>query len=49
MAGWMILVVAVIYFGTSIDLMMKGQFGLGLTFFFYALSNIGLYLVSIGK
>lgn len=46
MAGWLILFVMVIYFIVAISLFLKGNFGLSLAFFGYALSNIGLYSIT---
>lgn len=43
MSGLLIIFVAVIYFGVSIDLFLKGQFAMALTFGAYSVSNIGLY------
>lgn len=48
MANWLILFVAVIYVLTSLDLLIKSDYAMSLVFFAYAISNIGLYLVSRG-
>lgn len=49
MAGYMILIVMLIYYYTAFQLFISGQLGLSLAFFAYGLANIGLYMVSIGK
>ncbi len=43
MSGILILVVAFLYLMTSIDLLVKGQTALAVTFAAYSISNIGLY------
>ena len=44
MAGWLIVLVAIIYLGVAIDLGLKGNWPMCLVFACYALGNIGLYL-----
>lgn len=46
MSSWLILVVALIYLVTSIDLAYNKQWTLALVFFSYSVSNIGLYFIS---
>jgi hypothetical protein len=48
MSTIIIMVVAVLYLGTGIDFLIKQQIGLGLTFIFYSLSNVGLFLTAKG-
>jgi hypothetical protein len=45
MAGWLILLVAVIYFVVGCLNFYNKQIGLGIVFISYAVSNIGLYLM----
>lgn len=42
MSTWAIAVCACLYLLTAIDLYSNGRFGLSLTFFAYALGNVGL-------
>ena len=44
MAAWLIACMGVVYLVVSIDLLMKGQPGLGIAFVGYALGNVGLTL-----
>lgn len=44
MASWLIACIGVVYLVVSIDLLMKGQTGLGIAFVGYALGNVGLTL-----
>jgi len=44
MAAWLIACMGVVYLVVSIDLLMKGQTGLGIAFVGYALGNVGLTL-----
>jgi hypothetical protein len=46
MSGCLLLIVAGIYMYVAIDQYWKGNSGVALAFFGYALSNIGLYQVS---
>jgi hypothetical protein len=46
MAGWLILVVAIIYVGVGAQLLYQGKMGLGITFLSYAISNVGLYFAA---
>ncbi len=46
MAGWLILLVAVIYFIAAIQLFLKGSTALAIVFVCYAFSNIALYTIS---
>ncbi len=48
MSTVIIMIVAVLYLGTGIDFLFKQQIGLGLTFIFYAASNVGLFLTAKG-
>jgi hypothetical protein len=44
MSAWLIAVVGVVYTIVAIDLIVKGNIGLGIAFVGYALGNVGLYL-----
>jgi hypothetical protein len=44
MSAWLIAVVGVVYTVVAIDLLVKGNTGLGIAFVGYALGNVGLYL-----
>jgi hypothetical protein len=44
MSAWLIAVVGFVYTVVAIDLLIKGNVGLGVAFVGYALGNVGLYL-----
>jgi hypothetical protein len=44
MSAWLIALVGIIYTVVAIDLLIKGNVGLGVAFVGYALGNVGLYL-----
>lgn len=44
MSAWLIACIGVVYLVVSIDLLIKGQTGLGVAFIGYALGNVGLTL-----
>jgi hypothetical protein len=44
MSSWLIAVVGVVYTIVAIDLIVKGNTGLGIAFVGYALGNVGLYM-----
>ena len=44
MSAWLIAVVGIVYTVVAIDLLIKGNMGLGIAFVGYALGNVGLYL-----
>ena len=44
MSGWLIAIVGVVYAVVAIDLIVKGNTGLGIAFVGYALGNVGLYM-----
>lgn len=47
MAGWLIIAVGVAYLAVAADLYFsQGKVGLAITFFGYALSNVGLYMAA---
>jgi hypothetical protein len=47
MAGWLILVVGVVYAVIAADLFLKGQVGLAIAFVGYAFANVGLYYAQL--
>jgi hypothetical protein len=44
MSAWLIAIVGVVYAGVAVDLLLKGNIGLGIAFVGYALGNVGLYM-----
>ena len=44
MSAWLIAVVGVVYAVVAVDLIVKGNTGLGIAFIGYALGNVGLYI-----
>ncbi len=44
MSAWLIAVVGVVYTVVAVDLLLKGNTGLGIAFVGYALGNVGLYM-----
>ena len=46
MSSWLIIVTGLIYAYISIEQGFKGNFGLAVTYFGYAIGNIGLYLMA---
>lgn len=47
MSAWLIAVIGVVYLVVSVDLLVKGQTGLGIAFVGYALGNVGLTLAAL--
>jgi hypothetical protein len=46
MSGWLIVLTGLIYLYVSIEQIWKGNAGMGIAYFGYAFSNIGLYLLA---
>ena len=44
MSAWLIAVVGIVYTVVAVDLLIKGNTGLGIAFVGYALGNVGLFL-----
>ena len=44
MAAWLIAAMGVVYAVVSVDLLLKGNSGLGIAFIGYAIGNVGLTL-----
>ena len=49
MSAWLIAVVGVVYTVVAVDLLIKGNMGLGIAFVGYALGNVGLYMEASTK
>lgn len=47
MAAWLIGAMGVVYAVVSVDLIIKGQTGLGIAFIGYAIGNVGLTLEAL--
>lgn len=46
MSAWLIATIGVVYLVVAVDLLIKGQVGLGIAFVGYSLGNVGLYLAA---
>tara|TARA_Y100000361_G_scaffold109928_1_gene99871 strand:- start:285 stop:431 length:147 start_codon:yes stop_codon:yes gene_type:complete len=46
MSGWLIVLTGLIYLYVSLEQIYKGNAGMGIAYFGYAFSNIGLYLLA---
>jgi hypothetical protein len=46
MASWLIATIGVVYLVVAIDLMLKGNLGMGVAFIGYSLGNVGLYIAT---
>jgi hypothetical protein len=44
MASWLIAGVGIVYLVIAVDLLIRGNWGLGIAFLGYCLGNVGLYL-----
>lgn len=49
MSAWLIAIIGVVYLGVAIDLLLKGNIGMGIAFIGYSLGNVGLYLATKGQ
>jgi hypothetical protein len=47
MSGPLIIIVGIIYLFVGIDLIIKGQVGLGIAFLAYAIANVGLFMATL--
>ena len=47
MSSWLIAIIGVVYLVVAIELVLKGNLGLGIAFFGYSIGNVGLYLESL--
>ena len=48
MSAWLIAGVGIVYFIVAVDLLVRGNLGLGIAFMGYCLGNVGLYLAAKG-
>jgi predicted hydrocarbon binding protein len=46
MSSWLIVLTGLIYAYIAIDQYIKGNSGMAITYFGYALGNVGLYMMS---
>ena len=46
MSSWLIIVTGLIYVYISFEQLAKGNAGLAITYFGYALGNVGLYIMA---
>jgi hypothetical protein len=44
MSAWLIAIVGVVYAVVAVELLLKGNTGLGIAFIGYSLGNVGLYM-----
>jgi len=49
MSAWLIAIIGVVYLIVAVDLLLKGNTGLGIAFVGYSLGNVGLYLAAKGQ
>ena len=49
MSAWLIAMIGVVYLVVAVDLLLKGNTGLGIAFIGYSLGNVGLYLAARGQ
>lgn len=49
MSAWLIAIIGVVYLVVALDLLLKGNMGMGIAFVGYSLGNVGLYLVARGQ
>lgn len=42
MSAWLIAIIGVVYAAVAVDLIIKGNIGLGIAFVGYAIGNVGL-------
>jgi hypothetical protein len=47
MSSWLIATIGVVYLYIGVDLIAKGQVGMGIAYLGYSLGNVGLYMESI--
>jgi hypothetical protein len=47
MSSWLIALTGCIYVWISVEQLVKGNVGLAITYFGYALGNVGLYMMAI--
>lgn len=47
MSAWLIAIIGVVYAAVAVDLIIKGNIGLGIAFIGYAIGNVGLTMEAI--
>lgn len=45
-SSWLIATIGFVYLYIGVDLIIKGQIGMGIAYLGYALGNVGLYIVA---
>ena len=48
MASWLIAGIGIVYLIVAVDLLVRGNWGLGIAFLGYSLGNVGLYIAAKG-
>lgn len=48
MSAWLIAVIGLVYAVVAVDLLRRGNLGLGIAFVGYSIGNVGLYLAAKG-
>lgn len=46
MSAWLIATIGVVYLGVAVDLIIKGNVGLGIAFVGYSIGNVGLFIAA---
>ena len=46
MSAWLIAVIGVVYLVVAVDLIIKGNMGLGVAFVGYSIGNVGLFIAA---
>jgi len=46
MSAWLIAVIGVVYLVVAVDLIIKGNMGLGIAFVGYSIGNVGLFIAA---
>lgn len=46
MSAWLIATIGVVYLVVAVDLIIKGNVGLGIAFVGYSIGNVGLYIAA---
>jgi hypothetical protein len=49
MSAWLIAIIGVVYLVVAVDLLLKGNMGMGIAFVGYSLGNVGLCLAARGQ
>jgi hypothetical protein len=47
MSSWLIATIGVVYLYIGVDLIIRGQAGMGIAYLGYSLGNVGLYMESM--